>query len=351
MNRHARRAAAVSVKAAPPSPAPGLDPAWRRWLAENLLLGVDHALVIERLVAKGCAPAVARAEIAAAEASPYFQAALPLRNRLAKRDWLLGLAPRHAALAETAVARRAAPSPETFLAEHYAAQRPAVLTGLVDHWPARAWTPDRLAALPGGTPVEVQRGRAADPEYEINVERHRTRMPLAVFLAALAGGPANDLYLTANNGGHNRTALAPLWDEVGDVPGILAPTTEAGRDGFLWIGPAGTVTPWHHDLTNNLLVQLFGRKAVRLVSPAETPRMLNHRHCYSLFGGDGEMAGVAAAERPRVLTVTLEPGDALFIPVGWWHHVVGLSTTIGMSFTNFAWPNESWASYSTYDQV
>jgi ribosomal protein L16 Arg81 hydroxylase len=31
----------------------------------------------------------------------------------------------------------------------------------------------------------------------------------------------------------------------------------------------------------------------------------------------------------------LNPGEALFIPVGWWHHVRALDVSISVSFTNF----------------
>jgi mannose-6-phosphate isomerase-like protein (cupin superfamily) len=37
--------------------------------------------------------------------------------------------------------------------------------------------------------------------------------------------------------------------------------------------------------------------------------------------------------------VNVGPGQALFIPVGWWHCVEALETSISMSFTNFVWPN------------
>src|SRR3546814_4026553 len=93
------------------------------------------------------------------------------------------------------------------------------------------------------------------------------------------------------------------------------------REGFLWIGPRGTITPWHHDLTNNLLVQFVGRKRVRLVASHDTPLMRNHRHCYSLWGTDDLPPGAATAGKPPVLECTIGPGDALFLPVGWWHHV------------------------------
>jgi len=100
-------------------------------------------------------------------------------------------------------------------------------------------------------------------------------------------------------------------------------------------------------LTQNLLVNMVGQKRVALVSPAQTPLMRNHRHCFSRFGADATLGSAPKAERPRTLTVDLAPGEALFIPVGWWHHVEALSLTIGMSFTNFVWPNDFSSIYST----
>lgn len=330
------------------TPRPALDPQWRCWLAENLILGVPRDAVIAQLVGKGCPADIAAAEVAMAEASPYLQASATLRNRLAKRDWHLSLAARAERLAPAGIPRRPRLDPALFLAEHYAAQRPVVLTGLIDHWPAARWTFDRLAGFSPDTPVEVQAGREGDAEYESNAHRHRRTMPLGDFLARVAT-PGNDVYMTAGNEGTNRRALAPLWDEIGDLPGYLVP--QPGRDGFLWAGPQGTVTPWHHDLTNNLLVQVAGTKRVTLVSSAQTPAMRNHRHCYSLFAGDAAMTAAAEAVRPMALTCDLGPGEALFIPVGWWHHVVGLTPTIGLSFTNFAWPNDAAEGYATYDAV
>lgn len=358
MNRQARRIAAKTAGQGRPGDNAlrpvSLEPEWQRWLAENLLLGAPADGVQAELVAKGCPPAVAAAEIAAAQNSPYFRAAAVLQARLAKRDWLLGLVERHAALDTDAtgeVTRRDGLAPETFLKDHYAPQRPVVLTGLIDHWPAmRRWSLDHFAALPGDPEIEVQSGRDSDANYEINCRSHSRRMPLSAVLAMLRRDVAtNDFYVTANNGGHNRAALAPLWDEIGDLPGYLSP--EEGRDGFFWMGPRGTVTPWHHDLTNNFLVQIRGTKQVTLVSPAQTPLMRNTMHCYSVYNGDATFAGAPEAERPRTLTCTLGPGEILFIPVGWWHHVVGLETTIGLSFTNFVWDNEAFRGYTTYHQV
>ncbi|MEL7029358.1 MAG: cupin-like domain-containing protein, partial [Pseudomonadota bacterium] len=152
------------------------------------------------------------------------------------------------------------------------------------------------------------------------------------------------------NDSHNREALAPLWGDIGPLSEYLEEQTP--RAGFFWLGPRGVVTPFHHDLTNNFLVQIKGRKRVKMVSSFETPKMRNHVHCYSQWTGDDLTAGAEPeAGKPVVFEHVLEPGQILFIPLGWWHHVEGLDMTIGMSFTNFRWPNDFGKDYTTFDGV
>jgi ribosomal protein L16 Arg81 hydroxylase len=43
--------------------------------------------------------------------------------------------------------------------------------------------------------------------------------------------------------------------------------------------------------------------------------------------------------------VVLEPGEILFMPLGWWHQVKALDFSVTMTFTNFRWPNEGYATY------
>ncbi len=315
-----------------------LDDAQRQEMAVRLLAGELPEAVLAALVKAGAPLAAVRDELAAIEAHPYFRAASQLRARLAKRDWLLEARAKLERLQPAAVQRRHGLSAEDFFRDHYTTLTPVVLTGLTDHWPGRQWSLERLARL-GDPEIEVQWGREADPEFELNSIAHKKRMRWREVLALLAEDrETNDFYVTANNGGLNRKALGMLWADVGELPGYLGP----GRlgDGFFWMGPKGTVTPWHHDLTQNLLVNMVGTKRVALASPAETHRMQNHRHCFSRFGADATLSAVPEAERARVLTVDIGPGDILFIPVGWWHHVTGLSLTVGMSFTNFVWDND-----------
>jgi ribosomal protein L16 Arg81 hydroxylase len=40
-----------------------------------------------------------------------------------------------------------------------------------------------------------------------------------------------------------------------------------------------------------------------------------------------------------VADVILEPGETLFMPVGWWHHARALDVSITVTFTSFIYPN------------
>jgi ribosomal protein L16 Arg81 hydroxylase len=98
------------------------------------------------------------------------------------------------------------------------------------------------------------------------------------------------------------------------------------------------VTPLHHDASSILFCQVFGRKQFRLASPLEV----------SLFDGALSMYSSFDPERPegdpRSSSVTfkdftLAPGEALYIPAGWWHHVRALDVSISFAVNHFDRPN------------
>lgn len=325
----------------------------RGWIAQNLLSGNSNFDIASALQQQGCPLPVALAEVQQAAASPYVRGAQTLRDRLGKREWLLSSISRLASLdggleAVDTVDRLPA---ERFFKDYYAGHRPVLISGLMDEWPAmKLWSLDYFEEVLEDPEISVQTRRESDNAYEINAQDHRTPMRLSAVLALLREGrETNDFYVTAGNDSHNRTALARLWDDVGPIPGYL--DRESERDGFFWMGPKGTVTPFHHDLTNNLLVQIRGRKKVVLVPSWETYLMRNTRHCFSAFGSPEEIAALPEEQRPALMECVIEPGQALFIPLGWWHHVVGLDMTIGMSFTNFTRDNDFTAGYRFYNQL
>jgi ribosomal protein L16 Arg81 hydroxylase len=134
-----------------------------------------------------------------------------------------------------------------------------------------------------------------------------------------------------------RRELAGLWKDV-RFPEWLDPAKEHAA---LWFGPAGTVTPLHHDQCNILFCQIHGRKRVRMLPPTET---FLHRGAMSMYAAaDPESPDLRAFPEwkdAHVIDVVVEPGEALFIPVGWWHHVRSLDVAISLSLTHFRYRNE-----------
>ena len=237
------------------------------------------------------------------------------------------------------VPRRAGLSAETFFEQHYCANKPLVVTDVVGDWPAcDRWTLDDLERRFGDVEVEAMVGRDADPECDRRFENHQTVMTMAELVGRLReheGSASNDVYMVARNRTLEREAMAPLFDDIAVPEEWLDPNGLRGACS-LWLGPAGTVTPLHHDKNNILLCQIRGTKRIRLVAPFEVDVFDSLGAIYSpidpLAEGDDRHP---ALEHIRVHEVTLESGEALFIPIGWFHHVVALTQSVSMSFTGF----------------
>lgn len=121
----------------------------------------------------------------------------------------------------------------------------------------------------------------------------------------------------------------------------------------LWIGAAGMVTPLHYDWNENFHVVISGRKRWTLFPPASSHALhVPSKGLPPIFTPidieepDLECFPRFASIRSHAQMGELRAGDALFIPVGWWHHAHTLEDTIALS--QWCW---SAASYRTYAKV
>ncbi len=284
----------------------------------------------------GVASRLAAEEVDAILASPAMPGCRSLHRRTERREMVARLLRVMAAQGDAPgeVERRAAVSAEEFHDRYYSALRPVVLTDILKGWPALAWTPEVLAERFGDVAIDILAGRGDEPEHDHDFVRHRRTVTMGEYVQMVrAAGPTNDLYLVANNRALERPELAPLLADL-TPPSDLFETPLDGR-ASLWFGPGGTCTPLHHDTTNILFCQIYGRKRLELVSPLETS-LLDDVDGYYSGRRSGEVAsGAAEGEAPRVLKVELAAGEALFLPAGWWHEVTALEVSIHISLLAF----------------
>jgi hypothetical protein len=321
-----------------------LDAGWRQWIAENRLRNCTPESMQVTMVQAGLDPAECEAAIRAMENDPAFLAARKfqqlqgkLESVMANQQKLRELDPLYGH-----VEKRSRVSLGEFLDKYVMGSRPVVLTDVARDWPALGrWSPQDLRQRFGHLEVEVQAERSADPHYEVNKLEHQRKTRLSDFVdRVLAGGATNDYYLTANNEMLGRPGFAPLLDDIGTLPDFCDRSQLARRASF-WFGPAGTVTPLHHDTIMLCHTQIVGRKRWRFISPLQTPLLYNHFDVYSPVDLDQpDLARYPLFARATVLDVVVEPGETVFLPLGWWHQVRSLDVSLSFSFSNIAVPNQ-----------
>jgi hypothetical protein len=316
---------------------------WKRWIAENKFLGIEDATLIQVLVTHGFSETTATHEVQGLASDPCFQAGQWIAERLKKaesfsemRSGLAALSPRNAK-----VERRRNVSRQTFLEEYYAENRPLILLDLMRNWKAMSlWNPEYLRSKCGNETVQIMRDRDSDPLYEVNSENHKRPIRFCDYVDLVTThGPSNDYYLVANNSFLDNPGMQWVFDDIECFPEYLNPDQRKGM-AFFWFGPAGTVTPLHHDKSNILLAQVYGRKQVTLIPPDQTRLLYNDIAVFSNVDLENpDFETYPLFKQVNKVTITLHPGEVLFLPVGWWHHVRALDISINVSFLNFWFPN------------
>lgn len=205
-------------------------------------------------------------------------------------------------------------------------KHPASITNFAKHWPAMRWTLESIRDIGPNRPVVVQTGRNSSASYEVDSASHTERMQLRTFIEMLMRGEhTNDYYMTARNMADNAWLAQALRP---DVPACNVPAM------YLWVGPGGTLTPWHHDECDVMLAQLTGYKQVYCVTNEHSHLMRrNAKVSWSSDWGVHELRpGPKHGQKPPVLFTLLGPGDGLYLPKGTWHRVEALSTSISASW-------------------
>ncbi len=306
-----------------------------------MLRGVADDAIVERLRQERVSAKLARETLTALRQDPVFIGAARIARHSRQIEMLAALQRTLRASVEK-VERRKKPPAKEFFERYLATGTPVVFTDAMRGWKAlRRWNPSYFKRRIGEVELLVTMGRDGDPDYDMHTAERSKKLTMAELAERVQKTKkSNDFYLVANNHAMDHPEMQVLLEDVVFDPKYFHHENTRGAVS-LWFGPRGTVTPMHHDTTNIVLHQVYGRKRLQLLSPFETDALPHLRSVYCDIDPekpDPEHRPVL--DRMRLLEVELKKGDALFIPVGWFHHVRALEASINISFTNLRVPND-----------
>ncbi len=241
----------------------------------------------------------------------------------------------------------------TFREEILTQYRPAVMRGLVRDWPAvqaalrsPAECCGYLAAFDTGHPVDAilmrpeERGRISYNDEMDGFNFVRNRVPLSAVMEqlsryALFEGPPSVAV---------QSALIPDC-----LPGFAAQNRLSILDDAvaprIWMGNRITV-PAHFDESNNVACVVAGRRRFTLFPPEQVGNLYIGPLDFAPTGAAMSLVKFAEPDLARfpkfrealaaACCTEVEPGDAIFIPTLWWHHVESLDARLNV-LVNYWW--------------
>ncbi len=244
------------------------------------------------------------------------------------------------------------PSPQAFLRGYVAANRPVIVQGVMERWPAlTTWSWPHLAEFLGEHAGEViVSANGLYPDY-LSEPSPMTKVAMTfkelverMFEAEGTGARPPLLALGETYYIYGKSYLFEAFPELlKDVspPSCLGTTPVSTTS--TWISSKGCVTPLHYDLPNTLLCQVRGSKEVHLFDPQQYDRLYLRGARFPGFDNferqsqvdihHPDFAAFPEFRRAVALSVTLREGEALFIPSNWFHEVETLEPSISVGFT------------------
>lgn len=207
-----------------------------------------------------------------------------------------------------------------------------LLDGLVDEWPARAdLTLDRLRERFGDRTLPVLHTRGGDLVCDVDKGVSFDTVRFRDYVDRVSSGEAVETYLAA--------PVATWLPELArDLPAPIYCRDAPWQNMRLWLSAPGTTVPLHHDVAQNIFCQLVGRKRFLLYPAAASPWLYSHRFRsalanYSQFDPERpDHARFPLSRGLEPLEVVLGPGDAMYLPTRWWHHVRSLDVSLSVNF-------------------
>ncbi len=222
-------------------------------------------------------------------------------------------------------------STDDFWDNYVRPQRPVVITGMMENWPAmQKWSFDFFAGLSTDVKVLLEFGNVMQQQTDFK-EIKFSEYVRRIMDEESAEEDGRISYLSVFD------IFKVLPELKKDVDFSILSERTFKDFTFGWLGPKGTVTGYHQDWANNLLAQICGKKELHLVSPKQTHCMYPSRKFD--IGSTLSHVDTDQLDRERFPLfeqvqehhTVLHPGEMLFSPRGWWHHVRSLEKSISVN--------------------
>jgi hypothetical protein len=234
-------------------------------------------------------------------------------------------------LAPKQIDRISSPDRKTFFNNYLYKNTPVVITGLVDEWPAlHKWDLAYFIKNFGNVEVDIIPLKTGTWDFDLNKG------------ATLSKSKLSDCMLSDDtNSLKERIAIAQPINTFPDSIFIDYKTLDFCASGkflrsFLFVSPKGSRTLLHKDLPENLYVQIKGTRKVTLFHPNAPiyknsifSKLPTHSFIDPEFPDYGKYPRFKNAQPYEVV---LHPGETLFIPSFWWHHLSNIESSIAMNF-------------------
>lgn len=227
-------------------------------------------------------------------------------------------------------------SPEEFKTQYYQPQIPIVIKNFAKQWPAYTkWTWDYFKSIIGNEKVGIYNNIKSDAYTPINKADDYTTF--GEYIDMIQKGPAAWRIFLFNIFSHAPQLTKDFtWpDEY--MKGFVK------RVPMLFTGGQGSITHMHFDidLSHILHTQFMGRKKVLLFpyneqykiyrKPFEVLSLADFSNYYDDEKSKLDTKKFPALDAASGYEVTLEHGDTLFMPGGYWHHMEYLDSGFAMS--------------------
>jgi hypothetical protein len=226
--------------------------------------------------------------------------------------------------------------PVAFKGNYYQALKPLVIKNLAKDWPAYSkWDWDYFKSLVGNQRVGIYNNVKSDAYTPINTADDYTTF--GEYIDMIRSGPAAWRIFLFNIFDHAPQLINDFrWPE-NYMKGFVK------KYPMLFVGGQGSITHMHFDIdmSHILHTQFAGRKRVLLFPFSEQDKL--YRKPWEVlsmvdfsFYADKEKSKVdyesfPALKHARGFEIVLEPGDTLFMPAGYWHHMEYIESGFAMS--------------------